>query len=163
MGGPAPAWHRALQGLPAVRHGHWAVGGSVSLALHGLPIDPRDVDVLADQLAVAELVDGLQNTVVTDHAPWDRGDVRAGRRVLAMVDGVELEILVGVEAVDSHGRVVMTTPSLDRAERMVLNGRPLPVLPLSTMRAVLEAMGREDRAAMVREAMGQDCSQQPRC
>ena len=131
------------------------MGGSASLALHGLPIDPRDVDVLADQVAVAELVGGLQDTLVTDQAPWDRGDVRAARRVLAVVEGVELEILVGVEAVDSHGRVVMTTPRLDRAERLVLDSRPIPVLPLSTMRAVLEATGRELQAAMVREAMGQ--------
>jgi hypothetical protein len=110
-------------------------------------------------VAVAELVDGLQDAVVTDQAPWDRGDVRAARRVLAVVEGVELEILVGVEAVDSNGRVVMTTPSLDRAERMVLNSRPIPVLPLSTMEAVLEATGREERAAMVREALGQGCPQ----
>jgi hypothetical protein len=132
------------------------VGGSASLALHGLPIDPRDVDVLADHVAAAELVDGLHGTVVSDQAPWDRGDVRAARRVLALVEGVELEILVGVEAVDSDGRVVVTTPSLDRVEPVMLNGRPIPVLPLSTMRAVLEATGRHERAAMVREAIGQD-------
>jgi hypothetical protein len=139
------------------------VGGSASLALHGLPIDPRDVDVLADQVAVAELVDGLQDTVVMDQAPWDRGDVRAARRVLAVVEGVELEILVGVEAVGSDGRVVMTTPGFDRVEPVVLNGRPIPVLPLSTMRAVLEATGRHERAAMVRDAMGQDPPEQPSC
>jgi len=161
--GPVPAWRGALQGLPAVRHGQWAVGGSASLALHGLPADPRDVDVLADQVAVAELVDGLQDTVVMDQAPWDRGDVRAARRVLAVVEGVELEILVGVEAVGSDGRVVMTTPGLDHVESVVLNGRPIPVLPLSTMRAVLEAAGRHERAAMVRDALGEDPPEQPGC
>jgi hypothetical protein len=129
------------------------VGGSASLALHGLPIEPRDVDVLADEVAVTELVNALQDTIVTDHAPWDRGDVRAARRVLAVVEGVEIEILVGVEAVDSCGRVVMTTPSLHRVERMRVNGRAIPVLPLSTMGAVLEATGRQERASMVREAM----------
>jgi hypothetical protein len=139
------------------------VGGSASLALHGLPIDPRDVDVLADQVAVAELVDGLQEAVVMDQAPWDRGDVRAARRVVAVVEGVEVEILVGVEAVGSDGDVVMTTPSLDRVEPVVLNGRPIPVLPLSTMRAVLEATGRQERAAMVRGAMGQEPPEQPSC
>jgi hypothetical protein len=132
------------------------VGGSACLALHGLPVDPRDVDVLADQVAIAELVDGLQDTVVMDQAPWDRGDVRAARRVLAVVEGVELEILVGVEAVGSDGRVVMTTPGLDHVEPVVVNGRPVPVLPLSAMRAVLEAMGRHGRAAMVQDAMDRD-------
>jgi hypothetical protein len=78
-----------------------------------------------------------------------------------VVEGVELEILVGVEAVGADGLVVMTTPSLDRVERVVLNGRPIPVLPLSTMRAVLETTGRRERAAMVRDAMAQNLPQPP--
>jgi hypothetical protein len=93
-----PAWCRALQGRPAVRDGQWAVGGSASLALYGLPIHPRDVHVRADQVAVAELVDGLGDTVVIDQAPCDRGDVGAARGVLAVVEAVDLEILVGVQA-----------------------------------------------------------------
>lgn len=156
MGGPKTAWRSALEGLPAVRHGRWAVGGSASLALHGLPIDPRDVDLLADQVAVAELVDGLQDSVVIDQAPWDRGDVRAARRVLAVMEGVELEILMGVEAVGSDGRVVMSTPSLERVDPVALNNRWIPVLPLSIMLKLLEATGIQERAAMVREAMGRD-------
>jgi hypothetical protein len=88
-----------------------------------------------------------------DQAPWDRDDVRAARRVLAVVEGVELEILVGVEAVGSDGRVVLTTPNLDLVELLVLDGRTVPVLPLSTMWAVLEATGRQGRATMVREAL----------
>jgi hypothetical protein len=137
------------------------VGGSTALALHGLPIDPGDVDVLADQTAVAELVDGLEDTVVMDQAPWNRGDVSAARRVLAVVEGVEIEILVGVEAVASDGRVIMTTPSLDLVEPVMLDGRPIPVLPLSVMREVLEATGRQERAAMVRDAMRRDRHQPP--
>jgi hypothetical protein len=137
--GARPAWLRALRGLPAVRNGRWAVGGSACLALPGLLIDPRDVDGLADQAAVAELVAGLGDTVVMDQAPWDRNDVRAARRVLAVVEGVELEILVGVEAVASDGRVVLTTPNLDLVEVLVLYGKAISVLPLSTMWAVLEA------------------------
>jgi hypothetical protein len=89
--------------------------------------------------------------------------VRAARRVLAVVEGVEVEILVGVHAVGADGRVVMTTPSLDRVDAVVLNGRPIPVLTLSTMRALLEATGRDERAAMVRDAMGQDSPGRPGC
>jgi hypothetical protein len=129
------------------------VGGSACLALHGLPIDPRDVDVLADQEAVAELLAGLRDTVVIDQAPWDRQDMRAARRVLAIVEGVELEILVGVEVVGSDGHVALTTPNLDLRELLVLDGKAVPVLPLATMRAVLQATGRQEGAGLVREAM----------
>ena len=155
MDGPVPAWRIALQELPTVRHGRWAVGGSASLALHGLAVEPGDVDLLADEEAAAELIDGLGDAVVTDDAPWDRGDVRATRRALAVAAGVEVEILVGVEAVSPDGRVVMTTPRLDQVESMMPDGRPIPVLPLSTMAALLEATGRHERAAVVREALEQ--------
>lgn len=96
--GSAPAWRMALGELPIVRRGRWAVGGSASLALHGLPVDPRDLDLLVDDIAAAELVDGLRGAVVSDEARWDRGDVRAVRRALAVVQGVDVEILEGVEA-----------------------------------------------------------------
>jgi hypothetical protein len=88
-----------------------------------------------------------------DQAPWGRDDVRAARRVLAVVEGVELEILVGVEAVGSDGRVLLTTPNLDLVELLVLDGKTVPVLPLATMWAVLETTGRQGRAALVREAL----------
>lgn len=151
-----PAWRRAVQALPRVRNGQWAVGGSAALALHGLPVEPRDVDIVADRVAAAELVAGLQDVIVEDRAPWDRGDVRAVRRVLAGLEGTELEILVGVEAVGSDGGVILTTPALDRVELVVLECRRIPVLPLPTLQAVLEATGRRERAVMVREALGRD-------
>jgi hypothetical protein len=153
--GSVPAWRAALAELPIVRHGRWAVGGSASLALHGLPVDPRDLDLLADQVAAAELIDGLRDAVVSDEASWDRGDVRAVRRALAVVGGVEVEILVGVEAVGPTGDVVVPTPDLDHLDRVIVSGRPIPVLPLSTMQVLLDATGKRERAAMVAKALGE--------
>ena len=84
MTSSAPAWRMALAELPAVGRGRWAVGGSASLALHGLPVEPRDRDLLVDHAAAAELVDGLRDAVVSDESGWDRGDVRAARRAVAV-------------------------------------------------------------------------------
>jgi Aminoglycoside-2''-adenylyltransferase len=155
----APAWRTALGELPLVRRGRWAVGGSASLALHGLPVDPRDLDLLVDHLAAAELVDGLRSAVVSDESRWDRGDVRAVRRVLAVVHGVEIEILEGVEAVGPTGDVVVATPDLDHVDRITVSGRRIPVLPLPTMQALLDATGNRKRAAMIAKVLGaaRDC------
>lgn len=147
-----PAWQKVLDGLPVIRDGRWAVGGSAALALHGLKVEPADVDILADDAAAAELIGGLRGAVARDEAPWDRGDVRASRRALAMIEGVEVEILVDVEAVGQSG-VVATTPNLDQVDRVIVAGRPIPVLPLLTMLALLEATGQRERAEMVRQAM----------
>ncbi len=150
----APAWRRALGELPLVRRGRWAVGGSASLALHGLPVDPRDLDLLVDHVAAAALIGGLTDAVVSDEANWDRGDVRAARRALAVVHDVEVEILEGLEAVGPAGDVVVTTPDLDQVDRIIVSGRQIPVLPLSAMQVLLDATGKRERAAMVAQALG---------
>ena len=151
--GSASAWRTALGELPIVRRGRWAVGGSASLALHGLPVDPRDLDLLVDHVAAAELVEGLRGAVVSDEARWDRGDVRAVRRALAVVHGVEVEILEGVEAVGPTGDVVVATPDLVQVDRIIVSGRQIPVLPLSTMQALVDATGDRERAAMVAKVL----------
>src|SRR5258708_11611441 len=152
--GSAPAWRAALGELPIVRCGRWAVGGSASLALHGLPVDPRDLDLLVDHVAAAELVDGLRGAVVSDEARWDRGDLRAVRRALAGGHRVEVEILQGVEAVGPTGDVVVATPDLDHVDRIIVSGRGIPVLPLSTIQVLLDATGNRERAAMVAKGLG---------
>jgi hypothetical protein len=54
----------------------------------------------------------------------------------------------------------MTTPSLEGAELLVLNGREIPVLPLSAIGEVLKVSGRQERAAMVQEAIAHDRARQ---
>jgi hypothetical protein len=154
--GSAPAWRTTLGELPIVRGGRWAVGGSASLALHGLPVDPRDLDLLVDHVAAAELVNALRGAVVSDEARWDRGDVRAARRALAVVHGVEIEILEGVETVGPTGDVVVATPDLDHVDQITVSGREIPVLPLSAMQVLLDATGNRERAAMVAKVLGGD-------
>jgi hypothetical protein len=68
-----------------------------------------------------------------------------------MIEGVEVEILVDVQAVGQSG--VVATPNLDQVDQVIVVGRPIPVLPLLTMLALLEATGRHERAEMVREAV----------
>jgi hypothetical protein len=152
--GSAPAWRTALRELPVVRRGKWAVGGSASLALHGLPVDPRDLDLLVDHVATAEMVGEPRDAVVSDEGCWDRGDVRAVRRALAVVHGVEVEILQGVEAVGPTGDVVVATPDLDHVDRIIVSGQQIPVLPLPAMQVLLDATGKREQAAMVAKMLG---------
>lgn len=137
-----------------VRGGRWAVGGSACLALHGLPVDPRDLDLLVDHIAATELVYELRGAVVSDESRWDRGDVRAVRRALAVIHGVEVEILEGAEAVGPAGDVVAATPDLGHVDLIIVSGRPIPVLPLPVMQVLLDATGNRERAAMIAKVLG---------
>ena len=144
-----PRWRIAIGYLPNVQAGQWAVGGSAALALHGLPIDPRDLDLVADRAAATELIAGLGDTVLKDEAAWDRGDVRAARRAVAIVEGVEVEILVEVEAI-AQGERVLGPPDLGDLDSIAVDGRLVPVLPLGAMLQVLLAMGDTRRADLVK-------------
>lgn len=85
--------------------------------------------------------------------------MRAVRRALVVVHGVEVEILEGVESIGSTGDMVVATPDLDRVDRIIVSGRQIPVLPLSTMQALLDATGNRERAAMVAKVLGGRSSQ----
>ncbi len=104
---------------------------------------------MADSTAATELIAGLGGSIDEDEAAWDRGDVRAARRALAIVEGVEVEILVEVEVI-AQGTRVLGPPDLDDLGGVVVDGRWIPVLPLTAMREVLLAMGDKQRAEMVR-------------
>jgi hypothetical protein len=145
-------WHRALLQLPTTDIGRWAVTGSAALALQGVAIAPRDVDIVADESAASALVDHLNVFVVRDEARWDRGDVRAARRSLAIMEGVELEILVGVET-HSSGVVQHFTPNLSQVDLVIVEGREIPVLTLQSLIPILEAMGRNERVAMAKDEL----------
>ena len=54
----------------------------------------------------------------------------------------------------SMDHVLVATPDLDRVDRIFVSGRQVPVLPLSTMLALLDATGNRERAAMVAKALG---------
>jgi len=146
------AWLTALMRLSVVLAGRWAVSGNAALALHGLAVVPQDLDLVADEVGAMELVDGLGDLVKRDEASWDRGDVRAARRALAVLEGIDVEILVDVEPV-ALGARVLGPPELKYLDYTVIGDRRIPVLPLSTMLVILDATGKRERAAMVRDAM----------
>jgi len=149
---PKPTWRSALLQLPVIDVGRWAVTGSAALALQGVAVQPRDVDIVADESAATALIDHLSAFVVQDVVGWDRGDVRAARRSLAIVEGVALEILVDVEA-HSNGVVQRCTPDLTQVDLVIFERRELPVLKLCSLILILEAMGKYERAAMAKDEL----------
>jgi hypothetical protein len=145
-------WKRALLQLPTTDIGRWAVTGSAALALQGVAVNPMDVDVVAEESAAIALTDHLGVLVIEDEARWDRGGVRAARRSLAFVEGVELEILVGVET-HSNGVVQRCTPNLSQVDLVIVEGREIPVLTLQSLIPILEAMGKTERVAMAKNEL----------
>lgn len=149
---PVNGWQEVLLQLPLTGVGHWAVTGSAALALQGIAIEPRDVDIVADESAASALIDHPNVFVVQDEVGWDRGDVRAARRSLAIVEGIELEILVGVES-RSNGVIQISAPNLIKVDLIIVAGLEIPVITLQNMIPILEAMGRGERATTAKNEL----------
>jgi hypothetical protein len=145
-------WGTVLEVLPGVTTGRWAIGGSLALVLHGLPVQPRDVDIVADHAGAAALLCELAAHVAADESPWRAGDVHAARRAALVISGVTVEILVDVSLV-AGGDEILGPPDLGTVEWVTAGGHTVPVLPLAAMLPVLEARGATARADMVRRAL----------
>jgi aminoglycoside-2''-adenylyltransferase len=150
--GDAPIWRRAIGELPDFASHRWAIGGSAALALHGLPVDPRDIDLVGDADAAADFASQLANKVDADEQPWERGRYRATRRLHALVAGVDVEILVGIEARSVDGQIIQA-PDLSSVDYVLVESRLVPVIKLATMLAVMEATDQRERASLVRQAL----------
>lgn len=162
----------------------WALTGSLSFALQGVPVDPTDVDVQTDEPGAYALERRLSRlddaaVAVRDPVSFSTGDgIRSHFGVLA-VGGVRVEVMGALQKrVDGNWE-----PPVDVAERrtwIAVDGRHgapaddwsdrgadpggtegdasfrVPVLPLAYEATAYERLGRSERAALLREHAGED-------
>ncbi len=130
----------------------WAVSGSAALALHGLPVTCRDLDILTsayDAERVAASVPGLELEPLALR-------VRAGLRARIArfrVAGVEVEILGDVED-ELPGGGWTGPPRLgEEVEHVELLTRRCPLMSLPALRAAYEAIGSPEKLALIEIAL----------
>jgi hypothetical protein len=67
--------------------------------MHGMAIEPRDVDVLATDDAAATIGGLFRAAMVADDRPYERANMRADRRLGIMLGGVQIEVLTNLRNV----------------------------------------------------------------
>ncbi|MCX7801391.1 MAG: hypothetical protein N2313_00045 [Meiothermus ruber] len=140
----------------------WAVSGSLALALHGLPVVPKDIDLQTDRLG-AEQIALLLSEYLT-HPPGLHLGVRLVRSYLAQfrIQGLEVEVMGGLEFQSPEGR---WSPAPDfRHQRTVVDylGLSIPVVSLGFLLALYNQLQRPGRAALIEarlRALGEDPDQ----
>ncbi len=132
-----------LEGVP------WALTGSTSFALQGVPVEPDDVDVQTTAHGAHEVEARFADSVVDPVARSSGDGVRSHFGVLS-VAGVRVEVMGGLQKrVDGEWE-----PPVDVTEHrefVTLDDRRVPVLSLSYEAAAYERLGRQERAALLRE------------
>ena len=126
----------------------WAVMGSVSHALRGLDIRPRDIDVFTDEEGAYE-IERLMGEFVSRRVSFSReGRIRSHFGELN-VGGVRVEIIGDMELLSEGGG---WRPFLDeeRTQFIELEGAEIPVRSLEQEVEANIRLGRHERAERLR-------------
>ena len=92
---PVP-WRAALEAvLERVEPDGWWLAGSAALAVRGVPVAPRDIDLISDADGCARLADALADVLVE---PLVDGGRLGERWFRAFVGGARVECVGGVHA-----------------------------------------------------------------
>jgi hypothetical protein len=126
----------------------WALTGSASLRLQGVDLEVHDIDIQADGNSariIEQLLVGFMKTAL--HV-WESPDMRSldGK---AEKDGIQIEILADVSHKKPDGSWCSYT-DFTRLTWQDWHGRRVAVFPLSDEADAYAAMGRKDKAALIR-------------
>jgi hypothetical protein len=129
---------------------NWAFIGSINLAIHGVEVTPRDIDILTDKTGVYEIEEALKE-YVTKTTEFKEYKTYSSYRVVFEIEGIEVEAL---------GDVDNKVPNADLwTERSRLSGRTLvnfnklkvPVINLKQELSAYEKRGRADKVKIIKE------------
>lgn len=135
---------------------NWAVTGSLGLALQGVPLEPHDIDIQADEAGAYRIAALFADHVVQPVAFSAKGNIRSHFGALE-IDGMRVEVMGDVQHRREDGSWE-PPPDLLRIRRFVYAaGMRIPVLSLEHERDAYAKMGRAERVAQasrVLEARG---------
>ncbi len=143
----------APEALPGGSRPAWAVGGSVALALHGLPVSCHDLDILTRAQDAEQVIAQIPGTAIEPLAFRTRGALR-GHTARVRLGDIEVEILGDVENQLPDGSWTAPPPLREEIEQLELDGLRCPVFSLAALRSAYQAMGRGEKVALIDAAWG---------
>jgi hypothetical protein len=129
----------------------WVLTGSAGLRLQGVDIPVHDLDIQTGEETIYRIEEHLSEFMKTPVHLWESPGMRSldGK---ASIAGVEVELLANL----AHRRSDGTWSTLtDFSHRIGLetNGLQVFVFPLEDELAAYQAMGRAEKAALIRQAI----------
>jgi hypothetical protein len=133
----------------------WALTGSMSFALQGVPVDPSDVDVQTDEPGARAIQAAFPDRVVdpVEYVESERIRSYLGRLEVAAVD---VEIIGALRKRREDGTWELPVDVTRHRRFVTWRDREVPVLSLSYEADAYERLGRTERAAPLREHTGDE-------
>lgn len=145
-------WDETLELLlDRTRGEDWWLVGSTALAVRGLPVEPRDVDLISDTEGADRLAAAVADLLVE---PLSDGGY-LGERWLRAFAGSRFECVGGVHAAvdDGDGPSDFGPVAASRLETVEWRGHLVRVPPLELQLQVSERRGLAERARMIRSLL----------
>lgn len=148
---PAP-WDEALSRFAEAAGGaDWWVVGSGALAVRGMGVAPRDLDIGVAETDFDSVVERLDDYLVE---PPSHSESWVARWFCRAFIGMRVEWVAGVQSwVDSPEPADFGPVAEGRRETVIWRGHPVHVPPLDLQLAVSRRRGLVDRAKLIEKAM----------
>jgi len=136
---------------------NWVVTGSLSFAIRGVPVQPRDVDIQTDRPGAYEMERLFPESVTrkVEFSSSESARIRSHFGALE-IDGVTVEVMGDVEHLLEDG-TWEPPPDLNAHKQFVeIAGMRIPVLSLEYEYQAYLKLGRLDKAHRLKQALGSE-------
>lgn len=127
----------------------WALTGSLGMALQGMPLSPRDVDVQTDPDGAYEIERRLLPFMVRPVA-WLESERMRSHLGQARILEVQVEIMGGIQKRLPDGAWEAPVSVVDHRRLTTVEGMTIPVLTLEYELEAYLGLGRLERAGEIR-------------
>jgi hypothetical protein len=129
---------------------NWALTGSCSFAVQGMPIKPNDIDIQTDKNGAYKIEKVFSENMVEKVRFLESGKIRSHFGAM-MIDGVRVEIMGDIEKRDHAGEWGEPV-DLNRHKILVkYEGMEVPVLSLEYEYEAYKALGRFEKAEVLKK------------
>jgi len=129
---------------------HWAVVGSLGLAMRGLPLEPHDIDIMSDEAGAHE-IERVLSEFVKKHVYLREGETLRSHFGELEVNGVKVEIMGDLRIRSPDGTWEELVAMRQNMQIVFFEEMRVPVLSLECERRASLRLGRPERAEMIRE------------
>ena len=138
--------HDHLAGSPVV----WAITGSLGMVLQGMDLPVNDIDLQTDEDGAYEIERRLAEFVVAPvlYKASERMRSRLGK---LQIDGVRVEVIGAIQKRLPDGSWETPVQVASHRRWVDVQGLKLPVLSLDYEYEAYKLMGRDDKAATIRQ------------
>lgn len=125
---------------------NYALIGSANLAIQGIELTPRDIDIITDEIGIDEFDKRFSKFRVKEKF-YDETDGRNSWRAFYKIDGVEIEVLQNVN------NLYRPKNEFNNTVMFNLNGQKIKCSSLQSELFAYEKMGRDDKVKLIKEKL----------